>query len=112
MEIYKPFSVLVVPFPFTDSKHTKKRPALVICSQKYQRMTHHVTLVMITSAKHSHWETDYEIKDLGTTGLTAKSIIRQKIFTLDSRLIIRKAGELSNFDKESIIRKLKIHLCF
>jgi hypothetical protein len=28
--IYKPFTIIVVPFPFTDSPETKKRPALVI----------------------------------------------------------------------------------
>ena len=31
--IYEPFDVIVVPFPFTDSLKTKRRPALVL-SQK------------------------------------------------------------------------------
>lgn len=112
MEIYNPFAIVVVPFPFTDAHQTKKRPALVISSKKHQQATGHVTLLMITSAKHSHWESDYEIKDLAATGLNSPSLIRQKIFTLDSRLIIKQAGKLSASDQRRVITQLKAHICF
>lgn len=35
MKTYKPFSVIVVPFPFTDSHHVKKRPAIVLSSEEH-----------------------------------------------------------------------------
>lgn len=102
MQIYKTFSIVAVPFPFTDKNHTKKRPALVVSQEEYQKITHHCVLAMITSAKHSHWEIDIEIQDLEPTGLPGLSIIRPKVFTLDERLIFRVMGELSEKDQISV----------
>ena|SRR3990167_9999288 len=110
MKTYKPFSIIVVPFPFTDSSATKKRPALVLSEEQFQKNTEHVTLIMITSAKHSTWYNDYKIKDLSSTGLNAPSIIRQKIFTLDSRVILEKIGELSTKDKKDVLKIISNHL--
>ena len=65
---------------------------------------------MITSAKNSSWASDFLIKDLKHTGLTAPSIIRQKIFTIDKRLIVKNIGKLSANDQKVILRQLKKHL--
>jgi mRNA interferase MazF len=65
---------------------------------------------MITSAKNSSWESDHLINSLAETGLTSPSIIRQKIFTLDTRLIIKSTGKLSSKDKKEILKKLSAHL--
>jgi len=109
MKTYKPFSVVVVPFPFTDASRTKRRPALVLSSEEHQKSTEHVTLAMITSAKHSSWVDDYKIFELEKTGLTAESIVRQKIFTIDARLIIDEAGKLSASDRNNVIKKTRRH---
>lgn len=108
--IYETFSVVVVPFPFTDGPITKKRPALVINRKLHQKTSRHVTLLMITSAKHSMWQSDHKIIDLENTGLHAPSIIRQKIFTIDSRLILKKLGILSKQDQEQVLLHLLRHL--
>lgn len=108
--IYKPFSVVVVPFPFTDSSDTKRRPALVLSNETFQRQTEHVALAMITSAKHSHWYGDHEIINLKDAGLKVESIIRQKFFTLDSRLVLDLLGKLSAKDKQEVIKNIKKHL--
>jgi mRNA interferase MazF len=110
IETYDPYSVIVVPFPFTDNYKTKKRPALVLSHSNHQKQTHHVTLMMITSAKNSSWPSDYLISHLGGTGLTAKSIIRQKIFTIDLDLVIKEIGKLSKADKKEIIEQINKHL--
>ena len=108
--IYKPFSIVIIPFPFTDKLHTKRRPALVLSSSLHQKETDHITLLMITSAKNSDWGSDYSIEELKPTGLTSPSIIRQKIFTIDSRLIIDKIGCLSDDDEKEIKNRLITHL--
>lgn len=112
METYKPFSIVVVPFPFTDISRTKKRPALVLSSEHFQKVHQHVTLLMITSAKHSTWESDYCIKQLEMTKLPAASIIRQKIFTIDTHLVLHALGRLSDIDKKAVTRTIKAHLSF
>lgn len=98
------FDVVVVPFPFTDSERTKRRPALVISSSTaFNTPSKHTVLAMITSASHESWPLDISIADLETTGLTSPSIIRMKFFTLDNRFIIKKIGKLSLKDQKKII---------
>ena len=81
---YKQYDVVVVPFPFTDSKATKKRPALIISdATKFNRSTKKSVMAMITTASHAPWALDVSITDLASTGLKAKSIVRMKLFTLD-----------------------------
>lgn len=100
--IYDPFSVVVVPFPFTDKLKSKTRPALVISTKKYQEKTGHVSLLMITSAKHSVWFADFLVRDLKMSGLPIESYVRHKIFTVDLRLIEKKIGKLSEKDIKEI----------
>lgn len=107
---YDPFSIVIVPFPFTDKPHTKRRPALVLSNTHHQKETGHITLLMVTSAKHSNWKSDYQIDHLQSTGLNSPSIIRQKIFTIDIRLIIEKSGDLFDSDVKKIKNLLAAHL--
>lgn len=107
---YNPFTVIVVPFPFTDSAKAKKRPAIVVSTNDYQNQTGHITLLMITSAHHTKWFGDYSIQDLKSAGLPTQSIVRQKIFTIDMRYIIKTAGTLSDEDRRHVILNFKKHL--
>ncbi len=108
--IYEPFSIVLVPFPFTDKNTTKKRPALTISTVEYQQHTSHITLLMITSAKNSAWYNDHAIRFLEEAGLNTPSMIRQKIFTLDSQLILKKIGALSSKDKKEVLKQISNHL--
>jgi len=105
--IYEPFNVVVVPFPFTDSSRTKKRPALVL-SQKnnFGTKIEHSVLAMITSQKNDPWPLDVPIKNKKQSGLKALSVVRMKIFTLDNRFILRKIGHLSRPDQNKVKKSL------
>lgn len=107
---YKPFSVVVVPFPFTDTHQVKRRPALVLSEPVFQVETGHVTLLMITSAKHSSWSSDYKIIDLNKAGLDVPSIIRQKIFTIELQLILAIKGVLNSQNEIAVKTILKKHI--
>jgi mRNA interferase MazF len=105
--IYEPFDVVVVPFPFTDSAKSKRRPALVLSqSTHFSEEIEHTVLAMITSLKNDSWPLDYEIKNLEQSGLTAASVVRMKLFTLDNRFIVRKIGHLSKTDQNQVKKSL------
>ncbi len=55
---------------------------------------------MVITAKHSNWYDDHSIIDLASAGLNTPSIIRQKLFTIDSRLVIKKIGTLNKEDQK------------
>ena len=101
------FDVVVIPFPFTDSSSTKRRPALVL-SQKaeFGASVQHSVLAMITSQKNAPWPLDTFIQHREQSGLTAASVIRMKLFTLDNRFILRKIGHLSKIDQKQVKQKL------
>lgn len=108
--IYDPLSIVTVPFPFTDKAQSKRRPALVLSNKNHQKNTDHITLLMVTSAKKSTWKSDHLIEDMPCTGLNSPSIIRQKLFTIDIRLIVECIGKLSEQDAKKIKNILKKHL--
>lgn len=106
MAIYKQFDVVVVPFPFTDSSQTKRRPALVISDHQEFAVDKSI-LAMITTKNHSPWSLDTAIADLDSVGLKTPSIIRFKLFTLEHSLIIRKIGNLGKRDRTVLKAKMR-----
>ena len=105
---YKMFDVVVVPFPFTDQSTDKKRPALVLSDfDSFNDSTENCVLAMITSAHNPQWPLDTTIGSIQKAGLPAPSKVRMKLFTLDSRLIIKKIGRLATEDQEAVKENLK-----
>lgn len=99
---YKPFEVVVVPFPFTDSAATKRRPALVLSAQPFNDRAAHLVLAMITSRENRGWPLDTEIADLRAAGLSHPSVVRMKLFTLDERFVLRTCGRLAAADVAAV----------
>ncbi len=100
------WDVVVVPFPFTEKQENKRRPAVVISKQEFNR-SGHTLLAMITSQSHSPWPGDTVITNLDAAGLHVACIVRLKLFTLDNRLIIKIIGYLSKRDKEETSLQLR-----
>ncbi|MBI2026926.1 MAG: type II toxin-antitoxin system PemK/MazF family toxin [Deltaproteobacteria bacterium] len=104
---FKQYTVVSIPFPFTDKSETKHRPALILSSAvEFNKKIGHSVMAMITSAKNSPWPLDVEISDLKCTGLPAPSIIRMKLFTMDHRLITKHMGVLSKIDQIKVNQSL------
>ena len=99
--------VAVVPFPFTDMAVAKPRPALALSSKKTNADGGRTIFAMITTARRSHWPTDIPLVDGAGAGLTAASLVRFKLFTLDNRLVSRKIGALSPRDRQAVRRMLQ-----
>jgi mRNA interferase MazF len=107
---YDLYEVVKVPFPFTDTKTSKVRPALIISSAKhFNAKIGSSVMAMITSVKPARhlWPADIVIEKYQSAGLPVPSIIRFKIFTLDHRLILGLLGSLSEIDQTHVQRKLE-----
>lgn len=102
------FDVVVVPFPFTDPSAGKRRPAVVISHETaFNAPAGHSVVAMVTSAENAPWPLDRPIQDLSAAGLRAPSVVRMKLFTLDHRFVLRRAGKLSNRDGKAVAAALK-----
>lgn len=97
--ICDPWSVVVVPFPFSERPGTKRRPALVLSKRPLNESGHSV-LAMITTKAHSPWPGDVEIQDAEDAGLHQVCVLRLKLFTLDNQLILKEIGRLSPGDRK------------
>ena len=104
---YDAFDVLVVPFPFTDRAAEKRRPAVVLTVQAANAQTGHSVCAMITSAENAPWPHDIRLTDLPSAGLPSPSVIRLKWFTIDNRLILRRAGALALRDRRPLVRLIR-----
>lgn len=104
---FEHFSVVRVPFPFTDRAATKNRPALVLSDvATFNTPAGHTVLAMITSQNTQPWPLDCPLQDLEAAGLPAASKLRFKLFTLDNRLIRGELGKLSKSDQLKVRKGL------
>ena len=85
-------SVVLIPFPFSDLRGNKIRPAVVLCSNQRD-----VTICFITS--ELKWKTKYDVSLLpsDSNGLKVASLLRVgKMATIDTDLVLGELGELSD----------------
>ena len=102
---FEALDVVVVPFPFTDRRAAKRRPALIVSSANFNRAHEQSILAMITSAG-SDWPSDVAIQNWREAGLHVPCKVRFKLFTLDDTLIVRKLGTLAKPDGEAVKKAL------
>ena len=98
---FEPLDVVVVPFPFTDRRATKRRPAVVVSSASFNRVHKQSILAMITSAS-SDWPSDVVVRDWREADLNVPCKVRFKLFTLDNAFVVRKLGTLSKRDGQAV----------
>ena len=107
MMIYKPGDIVAVPFPFVDRPDVKRRPALVLSQQQFNKSHSHTILTMITTGKKTSWNSDIPITDQHAASLPVPSVVRMKLFTLDNRMITKSIGSLHSGDWQSVQKKLQ-----
>ena len=95
--------IVLIPFPFTNLKGIKKRPAVVL----YEGNIDVVVTFITTQLKWSE-ETDIMVEPDELNRLKKMSLIRtNKLATLDIELIIGKIGELKIEQILELDNKLK-----
>lgn len=91
--------VILVPFPFTDLSATKKRPALVVSSRRFNSARPDVVIVAVTSqVRPARGIGEAVLSDWQSAGLARESVTKPIVATVDSSLAIRKLGTLSGAD--------------
>jgi mRNA interferase MazF len=100
--LFKQWDIVLVRFPFTNYFSSKQRPALIVSPVKYN-ITGDYIIVYITSNIHSFNKYgDYLLQDWQESGLPKPSLIRMKYATIESQIIIKKIGSLTDFDIENL----------
>lgn len=105
---FERYTVVRVPFPFTDRNAAKNRPALVLSdAAHFNTPAGHSVMAMITSQSNAPWPFDCPIADLKAAGLPAPSLVRFKLFTLDHRLVRGEIGKLASGDVRTVAAGLE-----
>lgn len=104
---YRPWDVVVVPFPFSDRQATKVRPAIVISSEVLSQKTGKYLLAMVTSAGNTPHYGDVSISDLQAAGLPGASVVRaSQLATVEEGDLYKRTGNLPPADRQKLSAQL------
>jgi mRNA interferase MazF len=97
--------IVLIPIPFTDLTSQKKRPAIIISSDKYNETNEDIVVVALTSNIESrNFTVTLTADDLEDGVLKVTSMIRvDKIYTLNKSIVIKTFGRV----KPDILAKIK-----
>ncbi len=100
--------VVLVPFPFTDQSATKKRPAVVVSSDAYNRARPDIILMAITGHMSDYPRIgEVIVSGWEEAGLLKASTIKPILATIEKTLIVRELGQLGQRDVQSLRDGLK-----
>jgi len=95
--------VVLVGFPFTNLKTTKKRPAVVISGTDYQSYRPDVILMAITSQIRDPLSFgEAMVIDWQVAGLLKPSVMKPLIATVEQSIVLKKMGLLSEHDRSQL----------
>ena len=110
MTIYEQGDIVLVPFLFTDLTTVKKRPALVVSANWYNKRYMDVVLVAVTSRVPLILdELDYRIieSDFKTGKLYKDSIVKLgKMFTIENSLILKNICDVRSQTMDKMLDRL------
>lgn len=97
--------VVLVPFPFTDLRAQRQRPALVLSSPEYHAACADCIVAMVTSRVEAPRRPgDHLVRGWQEAGLLHPSVIRAKLTTISRRFIRRRLGRIPAGDLEEFVR--------
>lgn len=104
MTIFERSDVVLVLFPFSDQSTSKKRPAVIIRSNRHNEIS---SDVIISKTRETDDPDEYVIEDWKKAGLVIPSLMKPAVSTIERKLVIRKLGSLSSRDRDSLERALE-----
>lgn len=95
--------VVVVPFPFTDQRQLKRRPAIVISSARYNADRPDLIILAVTSQMRPDATLgDVAIERWSEAGLLKPSVFKPILATIERSIVIRKLGRLVERDLQRV----------
>jgi mRNA-degrading endonuclease toxin of MazEF toxin-antitoxin module len=97
-----------VSFPFLEGTDAKRRPALIVSTDRLEKEQGLYWIAMITTAKSGHRPDDIVITDREKAGLPEACVIRlARIATIGDAQIARRLGEITPKDRNAATALLK-----
>ena len=107
MTDYKQGDVILVPYPFGERASSKKRPALVISSTEYNQATGELVIAQITGRVSVNARPgDCQIQDWREANLPRPALVRCRLATVKTSLVLRRLGELSEADIQAVQKSM------
>ena len=99
MTAYEPGDVVLVPYPFGERAGGRKRPALVVSSTAYNEDTGELIVAQITGRIPDEERVgDCLIEHWKEASLLRPSLVRARLATLKTELVLRRLGKLNDED--------------
>ena len=93
--------IVLLPFPFTDLRAQKTRPAVIVSLPEFEREIDDVTVALVTSQPRSG-PFDCAVRDWRAAGLLAPSWVRARLATLSTSLVRFAPGKLARRDLAAV----------
>jgi len=100
--------VVLFPYPFTDLSTKKVRPAVIVGSteSKYND----VFIVPLTSKTNNLGTGEFVLSEWKPAGLNVASAVKRGCYLVDTGLILKSMGKLSNTDLDNLEKSLRAWL--
>ena len=99
---YKRGDIVLVNFLFSDETASKRRPVLLLSSERYVEGRQEVIIAAITSNTRRLLEGDYLMTDWEEAGLLFPSVTTGIVRTIKQNMVERKMGVVSQRDLSEI----------
>ena len=107
MTPYKPWDVILVPFPFTDCSLNKRRPAIVVSCDMYND-SGNLVIGFLTSNLHGASRLgDYNLAAYQHAGLPLPTRFRAEFATISGKLAVKRLGSLMAVDQAAISESIR-----
>jgi mRNA interferase MazF len=108
---YERWDIVAVDFPFLEGTEAKRRPALIVSSDRLRQEHGLYWIVMITTAKAGQRLEDVPVSNLERAGLPEGCVVRvSRIVALAERGIQRRLGDLTPKDRSQVLALIKRYL--
>ena len=100
---YRFGDIVLVAFPFTDQSATKRRPAVVVSSDRYHRERPDLIIMAVTGqGRPAGVVGEVQVKEWRSAGLLKPSVVKPVITTIENSLVIRALGRLGEEDQRAL----------